>query len=171
MIHAHCLNDLRRFGVELLTGEADNLGFRVLCDLTAKGRELVAETYSLFSTGFRENWNNGSRRDPHVASVMLAEHDWRSIAIVGFALEGLTTILTDRGLFALEEGEEFKQAEYTWDKASDDAKLVAEAQIFRGGTWMKWPAFYGKPQRVFRGNPGHPHVGTRNTHSMSGRSY
>lgn len=63
---------LRDYGIIALTGEACSLGYRILCDLTAQGRNIVQRCLSV--TIQSENWNHGSDDDPHVASIMLT-HD------------------------------------------------------------------------------------------------
>ena len=37
----HCWNDLSAYGIELLTGEACGLSYRLLCDVTAAGKKLI----------------------------------------------------------------------------------------------------------------------------------
>jgi hypothetical protein len=47
MIVVESLRDLEQFGIIALTGEADALNYRILCDLTEQGRSLVAEAFRL----------------------------------------------------------------------------------------------------------------------------
>ena len=78
-----CLRDLEQCtagAIDLLTGEADALGYRVLCDLTREGAALLCEVYG--ATVFAENWNHGREDDPHVASAMLSDHAHLDIAPV-----------------------------------------------------------------------------------------
>jgi hypothetical protein len=62
---------LTEFGIEPLTGEACSLMYRVLCDLTAKGKAIIERCLSVEIAS--EPWNSGSADDPHVASIMLTE--------------------------------------------------------------------------------------------------
>jgi hypothetical protein len=64
-------SDLEPFGFDPLTGEACALGYRILCDLTQKGKQIVERCLSVEIRS--ENWNCGSKESPHVASVMLTE--------------------------------------------------------------------------------------------------
>ena len=66
-----CFEDLSPHGVIPLTGEACGLSYRVLCDVTAKGKKLLEKALGLKDLGPAENWNRGSETDPHVGSVML----------------------------------------------------------------------------------------------------
>ena len=79
MLTVKCLRDLERYGVDLLTGEADALSYRILCDLNKAGRDLLCEAYGIRPEGLAENWNSGGEKDPHVASIMLAHDAWRQI--------------------------------------------------------------------------------------------
>lgn len=60
---------LREYGIVALTGEACSLMYRILCDLTKQGKEIVERALSVEIAS--ENWNSGSKDDPHVASIML----------------------------------------------------------------------------------------------------
>ena len=62
---------LRAFGIDALTGEACGLGFRILCDVTAKGKKVLEKCLGTPSLTLYESWNRGSQADPHVGCVML----------------------------------------------------------------------------------------------------
>ena len=66
-----CWNDLRDYGIVLLTGEACGLSYRLLCDVTAKGKRTLEKALSIQQLGLAENWNHGSDDDEHVGSIML----------------------------------------------------------------------------------------------------
>ena len=67
-----CWNDLREYGIDLLTGEACGLSYRLLCDVTARGKRTLEKALSIQQLGLAENWNHGSDDDEHVGSIMLA---------------------------------------------------------------------------------------------------
>ena len=67
-----CWDDLSAHGIIPLTGEACGLSYRILCDVTAKGKKTLEKAMSIAQLGLHENWNHGSADDPHVGSVMLA---------------------------------------------------------------------------------------------------
>jgi len=170
MLTVKCLNDLREYGVIPLTGEADALSYRVLCDLTRAGRDLVCEAYGIRPEGLAENWNCGDKSDPHAASIMLAHDAWRQIGPVVLAKCCHTVMDTADGtLWGLQDGEEFHQAEYEggWDQPVPLTQ-VTPARITRDGCTMDWPKCYGKPGRFYHSGSG-PRIGTRNVHAMSGR--
>jgi hypothetical protein len=84
---------LREFGFNALTGEACNLGIRMLVDLTPKARNILCELWGLNfdNTGFREAWNSGSKFSaliphstrPDIAAICLFHAGWTVIALMG----------------------------------------------------------------------------------------
>ena len=66
-----CLNDLREFGIDALTGEACGLGYRVLCDIDKQGKRILERCFGLKDLGAQPSWNSGSKERPHVGSVLL----------------------------------------------------------------------------------------------------
>ena len=73
MKHIHNLKDLQQYGVNLLTGEADRLSFRILCDLNEAGTHLISDYLGLpYGVALNKNWNSQVGGTPAVASVMLS---------------------------------------------------------------------------------------------------
>ena len=72
-----CWDEIRPCGIDALTGEACSLGYRLLCDLTARGRAIVERCLGVKIQS--ENWNGGSKDDPHVASSVVAIVMWRHL--------------------------------------------------------------------------------------------
>jgi hypothetical protein len=160
-----CLNDLRPYGVVPLTSEADNLGFRCLCDLTRAGVELFCETYGLTSDrleSFAPNRNPGAAQDPHVAAVMLA--DWEALAVVALFRTGCHTVVFTT-MFVVG----FEQDDVYWPAVWQYGQKVKEASFRTDGITQDLPACFGMERRAIQPRV-HPHVGTRNVHALSGRS-
>ena len=65
-------DDLRPHGIVPLTMESDALGYRILCDFTAKGRKILLRALGIPDISLCEPWNTGSEDDPHIASALLA---------------------------------------------------------------------------------------------------
>ncbi|MFH1922710.1 MAG: hypothetical protein ABIP48_22835 [Planctomycetota bacterium] len=159
-------DDLERFGIHYLTGEADNLSFRGLCDLTELGRRVVAECFGLAPESFPANWNGGKPDDPAVASCMLSPSAIPDLAIIGLVIEGCTALLTEEGtVFGLEADDSYDRGEIDWETGD----YTREPEITLDGETMRWPTCYGKVRRVFDPSP-HHHVGTRNVHAATGRA-
>ena len=67
-----CWDDLRRYGIVALTGEACGLSYRLLCDVTERGKQIIEKALGIPSLGLPENWNRGDPEDPHVGAIMVA---------------------------------------------------------------------------------------------------
>lgn len=72
-----CWNDLERYGIVPLTGEACGLMYRILCDVTARGKRLVEKALSVAEVRLAESWNRGTDADPHIGSYVVAFIMWR----------------------------------------------------------------------------------------------
>ena len=69
----YTLQDLEPYGVNLLTGEADRLSFRILCDLNEDGCALVSDYLGQpRDTKYADNWNSTVNGQPAIGSVMLS---------------------------------------------------------------------------------------------------
>lgn len=162
------LKNLEQFGIKVLTGEADALGFRILCDLDEQGVQVFKECFGIpicgladvagRNTGLADNWNLGS-----IASVMLTGYDVVPLAIMGFYLQGYNVIVTDDTVYALEADETIYYHEerdcYVYGKTNSKLSEVC------------WPKVYGQIRRIIwqRKSDGQIVQGTRNVHQMSGR--
>ncbi|MEJ7637390.1 MAG: hypothetical protein WKF75_05195 [Singulisphaera sp.] len=65
--------DLQPYGIVPLTGEACGLMYRILFDVTAKGKKVVERCFGIPTMTFAEPWNRGTEDDPHVGSIMLTQ--------------------------------------------------------------------------------------------------
>jgi hypothetical protein len=79
-----CWNDLRPYGIEPLTGEACGLMWRILFDVTEKGRRVVGKCFGVPNIVLAEPWNRGTAEEPHVGSIMLTAEALLPLAV--FAL-------------------------------------------------------------------------------------
>jgi len=86
-------DDLRKLGLNLLTGEACNMGMRLLFDMNAKAVEVMQNMLGgcvKFEPG--SNWNSCAGGTPAVASVMLPP-DWLTEVAAYFLIEnGYNTV-------------------------------------------------------------------------------
>ena len=71
MKNVNCWNDLRAYGIDVLTGEACGLSLRLLCDCTDRGRKLLSKVFGIPQMALAEPWNGGTAQDPHVGSILL----------------------------------------------------------------------------------------------------
>ncbi len=71
--------DLKQYGIIVLTGEACKIGARLLCDLTPAGVELLQEFFGgNIKIPMGSNWNHG---DSQVASIMLPRSYFEELAV------------------------------------------------------------------------------------------
>ncbi len=61
-------DDLSAHGIVPLTGEACGLSYRILCDVTARGKKTLEKALGVAQLGLQDNWNHGSADDAHVGS-------------------------------------------------------------------------------------------------------
>lgn len=76
-------NDLRSVGIEPLTGEADGLSMRLLCDVSEKGRKLICKWLGIdeATNKLGESWNHRSSIGEHQASIMIARDMLPSLSV------------------------------------------------------------------------------------------
>ncbi len=161
------IEDLAEYGIFYLTGEADNLMFRGLYDLTKQGAEIVTNCYGLKVDCFVDNWNPGHDDNPHVGSVMLTHNAWQDVGVFCLLLDCKKVIITDTILIGLQGTDDYKPVPYDWDNS---CYLDEPAQIKHDGHWNNWLESWGKVIRVIAINTGHPNDGAgRNVHSFTGR--
>jgi len=101
---------LEPYGIVPLTGEACSLMYRILCDLTQKGRRIVERCLSVQIQS--ENWNHGSENDPHVASVMLTHQMLVPLAVFALLESGCREVwVTDRFAVGIETDDSDEEVE------------------------------------------------------------
>lgn len=120
-------NDLRQFGITILTGEACNVGKRLLCDVTARGHQALCQIFGLplqltvettcnkcgekgrhvVPARFKDKWNSGESSDPSVGSILLARDSLNFLAAMLLLHNGCkVAIVTKHGhIIGIEEGD------------------------------------------------------------------
>lgn len=74
------IRDLEQYGVDALTGESDSHSYRILCDVTQRGKAIIERTMDTQLT-LHDPWNSGSKDDPHIGSLLLPLEFVPSIAV------------------------------------------------------------------------------------------
>lgn len=135
-------NDLARYGIVPLTAEACGLMYRLLFDLTERGRHIVGKCLGLPDLNLAPPWNRGSEQEPHVGSIMLAQEIMVPLAIFALLESGCGEVWqTEHGVIGFEPSDD--PAIVEWQKQ----RHAPLGRRFRyGGT-----------------------AGDRNRHLMSGR--
>ena len=142
----NCWDDLRPFGIDLLTGEACGLSYRLLCDVTQKGKQTIQKALGVADLGLPDNRNGGDPHDPHVGSIMLVPELFIPLAIFALLEHGCREVWRTKsgGLIGIEP--------------ADDPERVAAVQRLHTETdnFMRRYAYAGT-------------AGDRNQHQMTGR--
>ena len=139
-----CWNHLSEFGIVPLTGESCGLGYRILCDVTAKGKIILEKCFGIPELTLAPNWNTGSKADPHVGSIMLAPELLVPIAVFALLEDGCKEVwkVESAATFGIQPSD------------SPDAPESVK----------KWLGTRGLRRLAYRGT-----AGDRNVHVMSGR--
>lgn len=135
--------DLQPYGIVPLTGEACGLMYRILFDVTAKGKKVVERCFGIPTMTFAEPWNRGTEEDPHVGSIMLTQEMLVPLAVFALLENGCReAYLMGGAVFGVE---------------ADDPPDAAETmrKVYRVEYARRFS--YGGTE------------GDRNTHAMSGR--
>ena len=137
-------DDLSRYGVVPLTGEACGLMYRILCDVTARGKKTLEKALGVADMGLAENWNRGSDTDPHIGSVMLAREVLPFVGIFALLEAGCLEVWLTKagGLIGID--------------SSDSDEEVDRFKRFHADNLVRRFAYAGT-------------AGDRNQHMMSGR--
>ena len=103
-----CWNDLLVYGIDPLTGEACGLMWRILCDVTAKGKNILEKCFGIPNLVLPENWNRGDTDDPHVGSIMLAPELLATIAVFALLENGCTDVwkIRDEAVVGIEPSDD-----------------------------------------------------------------
>ena len=84
-------SDLGEYGIVVLTGEACGLTYRLLCDVTEKGKRVIEKCFDSRLT-LESPWNRGSETAPHVGSIMLAPELRVPLAVFALLESGCTEV-------------------------------------------------------------------------------
>ena len=141
-----CWDDLRPYGIDVLTGEACGLSYRILCDVTERGKQTIQKALGITNLGLPDNWNRGDPEDPHIGAIMLAPELLVPLAVFALLENGCREVFRTKsdGLLGIEP--------------ADDPQRVEAVKRFHAGSdnLVRRYAYAGT-------------AGDRNRHEMSGR--
>ena len=137
-------DDLSCFGIVPLTGEACGLMYRILFDVTARGKRILEKAFDVSELRLRESWNSGNDDDPHVGSIMLARELLPFVGVFTLLEDGCLEVWLTKGggLFGTER--------------TDSAEDMERFKQFHASDLVRRFAYSGT-------------AGDRNEHMMSGR--
>lgn len=73
------ISNLENYGICLLTGEADKLMIRTLCDVSETGRRIIQEFLSVPELKLYENWNSKVGKYEAIGSILLTYNTIRDL--------------------------------------------------------------------------------------------
>jgi hypothetical protein len=139
----HSWNDLGPYGIVLLTGEACGLGYRLLCDVTARGKRVLEKCLGTPDLNLPGPWNRASEAGPHVGCVMLTREMLQPLAVFALLESGCKEVyLVGESVVGMEGGDP--------PTVIEDVKRHAKVEHAR--------------RLAYSGT-----AGDRNIHAMSGR--
>ena len=152
-ISVHGWYDLQQFGIGMLTGEADRLSMRLLCDVNAEGREILLDYLGLpEDTILAPSWNSSVNQAPAIGSVMLHRDSLFQVAEFAMfrqgALASIKMASELMGVFNVERLAQYEELAHSARHSSIKVEIRRNYAI---------------------GNTA-PGFGTRNTHAMTGRT-
>lgn len=156
-----CLRDLEQVGIFILTGEADRTGYRILCDVSAKGKRTLERAFGVPDFKLADPWNDNTRGEKHVGSILLAPDLALLLGIYGLLEHGCRVVylpcLTEetksekRGWFMFST-----TTAYGFDGSSDAACEAEWLEVLKKEGFYARKFSYGEHK-------------DRNQHLMSGR--
>ena len=93
----HSWDDLSQHGVVPLTGEACGLMYRILCDVTARGKKTLEKALGVNELKLHESWNRGADDSLHVGSIMLAREVLPFIGVFALLEDGCPEVWLTKG--------------------------------------------------------------------------
>jgi hypothetical protein len=85
------LNDLERYGIIPLTGEACGLTYRILFDFTSEGQKIIEKCLGLRLVP-PESWNRGTKDNPHVGCILLSREMLVPLGVFALLESGCTEV-------------------------------------------------------------------------------
>ena len=141
-----CWDELRAYGVDMLTGEACGLSYRLLCDVTEKGKHTIQIALGIANLELHDSWNRGEPQDPHIGSLMVVPELLVPLGVFALLENGCHEVWRTKsdGLWGVEPTDDPERVEAFKRLHADNGNLVRRYSY--GGT-----------------------AGDRNRHEMTGR--
>lgn len=100
-------DEMPRYGIVPLTIEADGLKHRIVCDVTAKGKELIEKTLGIVEILFESNWDFGTNDEPHIGCIMLGPEILSMIGVYALFDDGCHEVWMTKnyGLVGIQQGD------------------------------------------------------------------
>ena len=102
-----CWAGMQPYGIVPLTSEPDGLKYRIVCDVTEKGKRLLEKALGMAEAQLEMNWDYGTNEEQHVGSVMLSPEILVIIGVYALLDDGCHEVWTTKsyGLVGIQQGD------------------------------------------------------------------
>ncbi len=100
-------DEMPRYGVVPLTTEPGGLQYRIVCDVTARGKDLIEKTLGIAGLQLEMNWDYGTNDEPHIGSIMLGPEILSMIGVYALFDDGCHEVWMTKtyGLVGIQHGD------------------------------------------------------------------
>lgn len=84
------------YGIVPLTTEPDGLQYRIVCDVTARGKKLVEKAIGVVEIQLEKNWTHGPDGDPYIGSILLSPELFSIIGVYALFDDGCREVWMTR---------------------------------------------------------------------------
>jgi hypothetical protein len=117
-----CWAGMQPYGIVPLTSEPDGLKYRIVCDVTAKGKQLVEKALGVIEIQLEPNWDYGTNDEPHIGCVLLSPELLSIIGVYALLDDGCHEVWMTKsyGLVGIQHGDSQQTVEsLQWRYAND----------------------------------------------------
>ena len=102
-----CWAGMQPYGIVPLTSEPDGLKYRIVCDVTAKGKQLVEKALGVTKVQLETNWDYGTNDEPHVGCLMLGPEILSILGVYALLDDGCHEVWMTKsyGLVGIQQGD------------------------------------------------------------------
>ena len=102
-----CWAGMQPYGIVPLTSEPDGLKYRIVCDVTAKGKQLVEKALGVTEVQLETNWDYGTNDEPHVGCLMLGPEILSILGVYALLDDGCHEVWMTKsyGLVGIQQGD------------------------------------------------------------------
>lgn len=106
-------DEMERYGIVPLTPEPDGLKYRIVCDVTAKGKRLIEKALGVAAIQLEAKWDYGTNDEPHVGAALLGPEILSMIGVYALLEDGCREVWTTKrlGLIGIQHGDSLQTVE------------------------------------------------------------
>jgi hypothetical protein len=103
----NCWAEMKPYGILPLTTEPDGLQHRIVCDVTAQGKQLIEKALGVVEIQLATNWDYGTNDEPHAGSLMLSPAMLSILGVYALLDDGCHEVwmTKSQGLVGIQQGD------------------------------------------------------------------